>query len=91
MFGSGCRGGIWTVTIGNQRAEKIVAKNVARNLTGTRRVVLKVNEILVAVNPEVRAFSICDPVRFIRVDGSIAAGELLSNIINNRFGLCQPV
>ena len=41
-------------------------------------------EPCIAVDPVVRSLSVQSPVRFVGVDGVIAAAELLGNVVHNR-------
>jgi len=62
------------VAIGHESASEIVSQNVARDLPGASRDILKVNEFFIAMHPEIRSIAIGGPVRFISLDGTVAAG-----------------
>jgi len=71
LFGTGGGSGVASVTIRHQRPGKITAEDVATDLTGSRCVILKVNEIRVGVHPKVCSRTISRPIGFIGMDRTV--------------------
>ena len=74
------------VTIRDQRACEIGTQNVTRDFPFACRGELEMNELLVAMHPVVRSFTVERSVGLIRMNRTITAGDFLYDISNDGLG-----